>query len=394
MEKIRALKQLPAWLLLNRALYLGEKSYLIRRQGRAREIQLAQTRRARLVILEKKFYFETQKSFPFSSIKDIKAAVAMDLPAYSPIKTTRFFIRKTGGTGDTTKVNLWFLDEKIVHALDRIRPLFIVPESAFLSFLPGASRIYTVRKGGNHTLFTCVGGDGSVKSMVSTGERADLKGFIRSIGAGAGDYPVTPISDIEEYLSLLQGILNRISIRKLPCFLSADALSFNFVRNHLTAGLGTAAALFVLYLILSGLLPYYTLNRLQEEDKALSVNISGLLKNEEAVRRYAKGQRELAGRINSYTYKTPIMYLLTDALPEGARISRLTIAGSVVEMKGITPKTSDLLSGLARGEGVRNARFTSPLRKDRKTGLEVFSLSFNYQLGPRPGDDEVRGQIK
>ena len=86
-------KKLFAELLFKKILYLGEKNYLIHRNGKIEGVSADHGQKVRLIVLGKKHYFETLKSFPFSNIKEIRSAIEMDITAFSPFKTDRFFVR-------------------------------------------------------------------------------------------------------------------------------------------------------------------------------------------------------------------------------------------------------------------------------------------------------------
>jgi general secretion pathway protein L len=86
----------------------------------------------------------------------------------------------------------------------------------------------------------------------------------------------------------------------------------------------------------------------------------------------------LAERLNRYTYKLPLINLLNKVLPEETTIRQLTVSGNMVEMRGTVPKASELLGSLSQGHGVKNARFISPLKEDKKTGMEIFRLTFIF----------------
>ena len=380
--------------LFPKVLYLAEEGYLLYRNGKIEKADPNSRDKVSLVVLAKKYYFESLKKFPFSSMKDIKSAVSLDLPSFSPFTTDLLFVRKIEQTDEGTKVNLWFIDGKIAERLKALSPLFIVPESAFLS-LPGGDgpRIYTISGMGEKRLFVHIGAHGSIKSMTSERDSLDLISFRRLIDVERDACPVTRISGMEEYFSFIRKIANEMPIRRLSPFLNLKALSFQSNRRTIKWGLGTAATIVALYLVFSIAMPYFVLNRLQEENKALSKGLSSLLKKEEMIERYHGKQEKLADKINSYTYKTAIISRLGRLLPKGARIWELRISGNRVEIRGAAPKASDLLAALSRGKGVGNAMFTSPLREDSKTRMEAFTVTFIYRLpGAKP--ENGGGELK
>lgn len=364
--------------LFKKFLYIGKKNYLIHRNGKIEVVKPDYREKNRLVILAKKYYFETLKSFPFSGIKEIKSAIAMDITAYSPFQTDSFFVKKIGQTDENTRVNIWFINNRIGNLLKDLSPLVVIPETALLSFLDEpVPMIYTIHNKDDENFLVCIGPERAVKSIIS--RQMDIESFKRIIGAGARDYPVRKILRFEEYLALFPGILYSLSLRNLSGFVNSDAFFLKINKVQLIMGLAATGLLFFLYTGLSGLLPYYVNKKLQKEDQALSIGLSGFLKTRELVDVYHQKQKELAEIINKYPYKLSLMNLLNTTLPEDTVIRQLTISGNIVEIKGVVPGASVLLEALSQANGIKNAKFTSPLRKDRKTGLEFFTLTFIYK---------------
>lgn len=92
-------------LLFKTILYYGQERYLVGREGRIRKADRGRLKKVGIVVLGKRHYFETSKTFPFTGIKDIKSAIRMDIASMAPFKTERFFVRKIaeGGGEDNTE---------------------------------------------------------------------------------------------------------------------------------------------------------------------------------------------------------------------------------------------------------------------------------------------------
>ena len=366
-------------LLFNTILYYGPERYLVGREGQIREVGGDRLKQVGIVVLGKTYYFETSKTFPFAGIKDIKSAIRMDISSMAPFKTERFFVRKIAEGDGRVTLNIWFIEQKLCNTLKELSPRLIIPESALLPFLDqGARRIYSIDRGAEN-LLVYAGADRLVKSM--TGREGDqaLLSFKRTIGVEARDCTVTVIRGMDEYLSMLRGILETIPLKGMLPFVNKDAISLSRSKRNLKWGLGAGAALICLFVCLSFLLPNLAASRLELEDKALSRNLREVLKSREDVEYYHNRQEGLARRINNYPYKIELISLLNKLLPGKTRIRQLTVSGNMVEIRGATPKGSALLSALGRGKGIKNARFTSRLRQDQKTGMEIFSLTFVYE---------------
>lgn len=364
-------------MLFHSILYHGRKSRLVDGDGRRRVPVGERFKRVGILVLDKRHYFETKKTFPFTGTKDIRSAVGMDISSMAPFKTARFLVgRIAGGNGKTT-VNIWFIRPELSDTIEALSPRLIIPESALLPFLdPGVGKIYDICTDGKN-LLAYVGADRRVMSMAG----GDIVSFRRTIGAGAKDCAVTVIHGMDEYLSLLRGVLEKMPLKMMSPFVNRDMALFSRSRQSLKWGFGTGAVLICLFIGLSFLLPYLAVSRLASEDEVLSRNLREVLKTREDVEYYYDRRVELLERINHYPSKIELIRLLNRLLPDKTRIRQMTIAENVVEIRGVTPKGSELLSAIGAGKGIQNARFTKSVRQDRKTGMEIFSISFVY------GDD-------
>ena len=198
------------------------------------------------------------------------------------------------------------------------------------------------------------------------------------MGPDAKDIPEKDIGKSEEYFALFPSLISEISIKNLFYFANTDLFSIWLNKKYLKIGLVSMAAIVLLYGGALGIFLNYTKNELKKEDKRLSSSLSGLLKTQEKTDYYYKMQRELTSRINSYVPKVPLLNVINDILPEKTIIRHLSVSGNVVQIKGIAIKGSDLLSVLSKTRGITEACFTSPVREDRKTGMESFAIRFSY----------------
>ena len=379
-----SIRGLVGRLLFHTILYCGEQQYLFGAGGRIREVGGDHLKPVGIVVLGKRYYFETSKTFPFSSIKDIRSAIKMDISSLAPFKTERFFARKVAEEDGKTTLNIWFIDPQLSDTLDELSPRLIIPESALLPFLnEGEGKIYSIDRG-RENLLVHAGVDGLVKGMTGREGDQDLLSFRRTIGAEAKDCPVTVVQGMEEYLSLLRGILETMPLKKMLPFVNRDRFSLSGSQRILKWNLGTGAALICLFICLSFLLPYLAASRLESEDKALSHSLRQVLKSQEDLEYFRKKQEGPTKRINDYPYKIELISLLNKLLPEKIRIRLFKVSGNMVEMQGTTSKGSELLSALGKEKGITNAKFTTPIRQDQKTGMEIFSLSFAYEGNRNP----------
>ena len=369
-------KKLLEKFLFKKCLYLGKRSYLIRPGGEFLEVGKDFSDRVNLVILARESYFETVRNFPFTNLKDIKAAVEMDRAAYSPLVEGRVFIRKIKTEEGGVTVNLWFVDEQTTAKLERLSPLLVIPESAFPTFTRGTERVFAVREDDEGGFFAFVSRAGGVRSLLAQGLQGDFKHFTRIIGAVVHDCPMIRIRDGKDFFSFFPTTVYDMSIRDLGPFLSTASRSLQPRARSTKIGLLAAVLIFGFYLLISGIYPGLVRNRLRQENQALAGSLTDLLDKRKAIDHYRRDREKLAAPLNQYPYKLPLLNMLNRVLPTATTIVRLTVTGRVVEMQGVTPRASELMDSLAREPGVKNARFTAPLKEDKKTGGEFFRLTF------------------
>jgi len=358
-------------------LYIGKNECFIWRGGGIEEVGAGFKGKARFVVLGKEFYFETIRSFPFANLGEIRDAVKTDMATFSPFETELFFAKKIGGTGEHTSVNLWFVSPGILKRLRQLSPFLLIPETAlFALHQDSKGTLYEINRNSGESLFCYIGRDGGVRSTLSHGEQPDLQGFRRSVGREARDSTIKRVRDNHQYAQLLWEMLLGGSLLGFSPFLTIRSFSSGLEWPTVKRGLATALVMFLIYTFLSAFLPFYHLNRLIKEDKAISTNLASLLKKQELIDDFCRKERALAGKINAYPYKLPIILTINNALPDKARIEQLTISGNKVVIRGVAPKASQVLSALSSARGVKEAGFSSPLRKDRKSGMEIFTLTF------------------
>ena len=342
----------------------------------------AQKRKVRVMVLGRECYFEALTTFSFSNLKDIRSAIKMDMGAFSPFETDLFFVKKVQGEGGHERVNIWFVLPDIAQKLVDLSPFLIIPETALLSLTPNPGAVlYTVNRGPEKKVFAYIGKDGSVRSALTFSGNLALINFRRSMGHEARDCPVMEIADAERHNRLLCNTFSATALRDFSPFWNFNSLSSHFRWSILKRGLAVSLFLFLIYTGLSLLFPYQAAKKLRNEDKRLSASLSGLLKKQEQIDDFGKKEKILAESLNGYTYKMPIIRAINDALPAGAFIRRLTISGNRAVIMGTAPKASQVLAALGKVKGIKNASFNSPLREDRKSGMEIFTLTFIYEKG-------------
>lgn len=333
---------------------------------------------ARVVVVGKAHYFETVKHFPFNKTREIKSAVLLDQNAYSPFSTTRCFIRKIHQTDDGATVNLWFISPEAAGVLEKQFISLVIPETALFSFHSGhSSRIYEVDLNGQF-LLSWVGNNGAVQSLRSDNDGTDLDAFRRSIGRDAAACPVAKITGQKDYAVFLSETISGLPFNGLYPFANFNPNSVSLDSRMLKRGIYGAAASFAIYLTLSMAMPYCVEKRLEKEDTAISAQSVEWVEKQNEIDLAVKKQNKLADPINAYPSKYMLMTLLLKVMTPEARIIQMTVSNNRAEIRGEAPSATDLLTTLSETGGIRNAQFISPVRKESKTGRDMFTLSFEF----------------
>jgi len=370
----------PIAILGSHFLYLGQGKALKVRKGLIEaEAEIDDVRKTHLVVLGKNHYYETIRSFSFANTKEIREAVVMDIPAYSPFDTPLFLMKKMDIPDGGCKVNLWFIHPRAVEWLSRLSPMIIIPESGLLALTKDSQQnLYHVQKQEKEALWVYVGKDMLTQSMDVCDGQIEQETFTRIIGGNAEKYAVTEIEDSQDYMEMLHGALMNMSFNAVLPFLFPIKSLARFNPKNLKIGLSVAAALFVIYMAVIVILPYSAESGLMKADKDITPRVASLMKNQLQVEALYARQNELTGVLQKHIPKLPLLIMLNEVLPENTLITQLVTAGNTVELKGMTPKSTALLEALSARPAIQNARYTAPIRQDQSSSREVFTLSFIY----------------
>jgi hypothetical protein len=336
----------------------------------------------RAVILGKRAYFETIAEFPFSDTREIKSAVSLSPADYAPFETQMFFMRRLGRSRERTRVNLWFVRPWAVEELKSHSPWFIFPETALWSINDNKQpRLFCLDRGADQ-LMIHVNAEGAVHSSLGKNSGPqDFEAFCRSLGPQSRNCPVKQVSSRQQYFEQLTGSLEKAPLADLFVF-------FRWIPGHAAwdarffrRAAASLSAVILLYLFIWAGLPLYVKQKLESENQVLSQNLGEVLDRQSDIETISNRIQTLAEPVESYLPKTALFDLLYEHMAGQSIVTRLTVAGRMVEIEGTSPRASDLLSTLSGLEALENVRLTRPLKKDRKTGHDQFSLSFSVIPG-------------
>lgn len=370
----------PATIFGGRFLYLGrEKTLKVGKRGVEAEMPVDDVGKTRIVVLGKHHYYETIHSFPFANLKEIREAVIMDISAYSPFDTPLCFVKKMDIPDGGCRVNLWFIHPDAVQLLNRLSPMILIPESGLLALAKNSQEtLYHIQKQEKEALWVYVGKDLLTQSMNFHNGKIEQETFTRIIGGNPENHAVSKIADMQVYLETLHRVLMSMPFSAVLPFLFPIKSLGRFDPKYLKIGLSIAAGLCLLYGAATATLLYSIESGLMKADREIMPQVTSLMKDQQQAEELFAWQNELSGILRKQIPKLPLLILLNEILPKNTTIFQLVAAGNTVEIKGITPKSTELLEALTARPVIQNARYTAPIRQDQASSMELFTLSFLY----------------
>ncbi|OPX19776.1 MAG: hypothetical protein BZ151_07470 [Desulfobacca sp. 4484_104] len=378
MEKIKPKNISAGRLMSRRCLYVGSRNFLLPPNGDFQEVESGKTGWAPIMIIGRESYFETVKDFPMNNAGEVRAAVSMDLVAHCPFAASMVLVKKIASREGGSTFNLWFLKPQITEQIEAVSPWFIIPETALPACLPAAAEILYrfPRAGDDGRLLLRVNGRGESRSL-RLPAAADCDNFNRSLGTHP-DAASKTFTNFPDYLAFLHATLAGCRLPQLLPFFNRGFLTSEKVKKPLLRCTAAAVFIFCLYLGLAFFIPFSAEKGLKRENQALNSKLSGLLLQRRQLDSLHHRQQQLADTVNNYTSKIALFQLLARSLPPRTVIRQLNMSGNTVEISGLSPQASQLLSSLSQKPEVSEARFSSPLREDRQSGREKFALMFRF----------------
>lgn len=332
----------------------------------------------RVAVLARKTYFETERTFPFTSLKDIRQAVATDVQTYCPFDTDLFFMRKIQQSDGKTRVNLWFVKKSVAQAVKQVSPVLVFPESFLFVFAPASQpALFAVSESQNYELLVHVDESGAVKSLrIRSGEaEAQKENFLRLCG-WSKDFQIERFEDISKYKAFREAAILRIPLQESLRFFNKHSYLSGLSSRQAVRYLALAAGLLLVYMAATTWMIHQKKNDLQHMDHSLRQQTESLVEKRNQLETDMERLVFFHDLTRSYWSRTLLIQSLMETAPKGLRIKKLEIFGSTVEIEGLAPNASAFMTALSSKKEIQAARFTSPLKKDSKTGMEKFTLVF------------------
>jgi hypothetical protein len=371
------------WLnrLFSRVLYLDRTPAVLDRNGRQVKEKELHTG-FRTILLGKRTYFETIAEFSFSDLKDIKSAVALAPLDYAPFATDLFFVRKISRNQERTRVNLWFVRPGISDEIRQHRPWFIFPETALWSMDNGSFNCFYRLDQDMHQLMIHVDSEGGVRSSPAknTSGQDNMQTFRMSLGPLGHDNPVIRFRSREEYFHALFKCLSEVSVMNLvPFFRYLPGQKKMDMKMLIRRAAGVLVIICLFMGIRSGL-PLYMKYQLMRENTALTRDMGEVLDRQAEIEPIRKRIQVMAGPITGYTPKVMLLdQIYTSLADRNTVIRRLTVVDKQVEIQGLSPRASEVITILSAVPAFTDVKLTQALKKDPKTGHDIFSVSFSVK---------------
>ena len=334
-------------------------------------------KKAGIVILSKDTYFETQKSFPFAPMADIRGAVASDINAYVPFDSPLFFIKKIYESQGKTRVNLWVVKKDVARRVRKLSPVLILPETLVVALAQDRLPcLVNVTKEGDKEILVYADKTRAVKSVDTKGESSIRDSFVRTCDREA--ISLSQKISKEELTKLLKPAVLNMPMGQAGQFFNTEAYSLAQAGKTGLKYLYLGLFIFMVYTGISSWLIYQKKNQLEGLEISLSLEMGALEGKRADLESKVAQLQEIKAIVESYQPRTALLKTIMAAVPKGVLIRRIRISGHTVELEGAAPDASELMENLGKLKQVTGTRFTSPLRKDQKTGLDRFKLIAEY----------------
>ncbi len=370
-------------------LYVGKRLYRCRPGQVEVVVDAAAAKPARVVVLGKAHYHESVQYFAFSSLRDIRSAIRMDMPSYCPFETDRILIRKVDLDSGGCRVNLWFVHPDAESLCRRLGAWVGIPVSALFSL--GAERPETLIHAAfdEERLWMGIDRWRLSRSIDAADDTVDREGFCRMLGGQSLAYETRIVPDRDSFFRQLADAFLRLSPIQIAPFLRFEKMSLSLDAREIRLAAGVAAGLFLVYSGILYAMLEVTGNRLTAENRRIETQVQGLLDVQRQIDAVAAQKRGLLERLGGYVPRTTLLMTINEILPENTRIYQTTISGSQIELSGVTPNGTALLEAFSAHPAFRNVRFSAPLRKEKATDYDAFTLSMVYDgakaIGKREG---------
>lgn len=340
--------------------------FLLNEQGDLVLSEVEKPSSAKILILARKYYQESVKTYPLTNKKEITKLLAME----SLVSEQSHIVWQA--KEEQTTVNLWLFDK------DAPRGGLTLPESLLLAMTINEKEI--VEYSGKQNAFLCRFNQ-AVYSSIKSSLISNSYFFAQSVGISENDSEqiITSNAFAEK---LVQGIA-KLPINLLTSFfakVSDSTKSLIALKVFVPI-----VSVFSLYLVLSS--AYLVINNisLKSELDSRKEVINSALDQQQKYDQNSRRYQQLQKFYQSQSLLSPFWLVITDITPN-SELTNLRLINDRFVMRGKAEKATTILEQVNNLAYVADAKFDFPTRQVR--GKESFVISFTLT------DDAVKQSIR
>jgi hypothetical protein len=325
-------------------------------------------RAALLVVVGREHYVERRRSYPVTDWRDLSRVLALELAS------TPDTLAHIGPTVEDRR-DVTFYDFQPGALARAGRTAWVLPESLLVARSMRPGQIATVERAGFRYLVAATGESAPARGAIASAEM-----FANAIGEPSGEF-VGPWNE-----AALRDRM-RASLRTLP-----SGAWLRFLRLTLRPEwpiawrpllLAGGVAVLGYFLLVSAYLQG-TLQLRERQLDALGPEISTLLKTQTEVEKLTAERQAVAKLLAGREPTQEIWRLAGVAWGKGAQIAQVRFTDGKVAIQGNAATATDVLAALAAQPGVKDARFTAPVRREGAREEFVISLVLTSVPPPKP----------
>jgi len=313
---------------------------------------------ALIVVLGREHYTERRRNYPIHSRRDLEAVLAQEL-AQAP--DTLALI----GDPEQDKREVSFFELR-PGVLEKVgSALWLLPESALLARTLPAGRVASIERDRYRYFLSASGASQPAGGMVATPE---LFALAIGLAAGQGALQLDREAAVERLTRGMRALPPSAWLRlRRPSRVRQSQVEWRSVA--MVAGAGLAA-----YLALASGYLLWTRDAREQELEALGAEVETLLAAQRQVDRLA-AQRAGLGQVWRDRADTYQMWRIAGlAWGKGAQLTAIELKDFELTLRGKASVATDVLAALDQAPGVKEAKFSAPVRSGRD-GLEEFVIS-------------------
>lgn len=325
-----------------------------------------------ILILNRNCYYECDKVFNFTSVKDIKTAIGFDRLEYSPFDTDLFFVKKISEDGNKATANLWFIKPEYVEQINEISPMFIIPETFLIAHNENSSDLIKLEVEDFNDLLIYGNKTYPVKSING---KISSAAFARNCSLSDFKEQKLTFSSLDAYISYLKKILCNIDSKFFISFFQKKLTRETFkLSKEMMILLSMPFVIFVLYNLIYLYMSFSGIKALEAEYRKVSVNAGHLLDKKKKFDEKKLLADQLVKNIKNYNYRSEIINNASKSAAKGTLFNYLEVTGETLIISGISENAPLFLESLSRNKMFSNVRFESKIVKDRETGKDLFKI--------------------